>query len=115
MMLALYEKNKGYIAQNLCEHRKNPAKKCSGKCYLRKQMQKNDCEKNPCGDAPVKKTSIEVLVFVLQPNTHAYTFTSLNKPPQVPVVKQFLARLMAYSIFQPPRWQPSYMAGCITA
>lgn len=39
-----YQANKTYIAQNLCENRKNPGLHCAGKCQLKKKLEKDKQE-----------------------------------------------------------------------
>ena len=37
-----YQVNKEYVSRNLCENKNQPEKKCCGKCYLNKQLNKAD-------------------------------------------------------------------------
>jgi hypothetical protein len=37
-----YQVNKNYIAATLCENRNKPACCCHGKCFLKKQLQKDE-------------------------------------------------------------------------
>ena len=103
MMVALYEINKRYIAQTYCKHSANRDNRCAGKCYLRQQMRKNDCKRNPCHNAPAKKANAEVMDCLLPVDSSATVFAPAGKTPQVPVVRQLHARLMPCSVFQPPR------------
>lgn len=104
MVRALYEINKDYIAKNLCEQRNTPNNHCMGKCHMRKQMQKTDCEQNPCERAPIKKVSTETLTYLLpQHNINADPLASIENAIQVPIVKQMTEQTSAHSIFQPPR------------
>ncbi len=41
-----YTVNKNFIAATLCENRERPACCCHGKCYLKKQLQKGETDKN---------------------------------------------------------------------
>jgi hypothetical protein len=41
-ILASYHLNQTYIAQNLCENRDKPQLQCHGKCFLKKQLEKED-------------------------------------------------------------------------
>lgn len=103
MMYALYQANKKYIAQTYCKHNTNRETGCSGKCYLRKQMQRSSCKKESCPNAPAKKAGAEVMAFVLPGESPATVFAPAGETPQVPVVRQLHARLMLCSVFQPPR------------
>lgn len=39
-VVAYYELNKSYIAEQLCENKNNPKLHCNGHCYLTKQLKK---------------------------------------------------------------------------
>lgn len=41
-----FKANEAYVAQNLCENKAKPTKKCNGKCYLAKQLKKAEGEAN---------------------------------------------------------------------
>jgi len=50
IILAFYDVNKDYIAQNICENRNKPGQCCQGKCYLEnalKKEQKNETQRFP--------------------------------------------------------------------
>jgi hypothetical protein len=47
LILAHYELNREFIAQNLCENRSKPMLHCNGKCHLKKQLQKEDRKETP--------------------------------------------------------------------
>jgi hypothetical protein len=56
-----YQLNKNYIASALCENRGKPLCCCRGKCFLKKQLQKDeDASKN---NLPVSKDKIDVSLF----------------------------------------------------
>ncbi len=59
--------NQEYISKELCENREVPEKNCNGKCYLSKQLQKQD-KKEKKEKAPIKqRIKIDVLCFVIKP------------------------------------------------
>ena len=45
-VVAWYQANKTYVATVLCENKAQPQKKCNGKCYLRKQLNKTEAPGN---------------------------------------------------------------------
>ncbi len=45
-IVAWYQANKTYVATVLCENKNQPQKKCNGKCYLRKQLNKTENNEN---------------------------------------------------------------------
>jgi hypothetical protein len=56
-----YKLNENYIATTLCENKDKPACCCHGKCFLKKQLQKDeDGNKN---SLPVSKDKFEVSLF----------------------------------------------------
>jgi len=98
-----YHANYEYIATVLCENRDKPYLECNGKCYLEKQIKKNnhnnhdhkstipqiDFEKYPVSPLvqfsyKFRKTKefISEQQFVHNQTTQEY-YTSLLKPPQV--------------------------------
>ena len=62
LVVLQYDLNKNYIAQNLCENRNKPKCCCNGKCFLKKQLAKNDKEENS-SNSNSKKDKSEVLLF----------------------------------------------------
>jgi hypothetical protein len=56
-----YQLNKNYIASTLCTNRNKPMSCCKGKCFLKKQMQKDEDQgKN---GVPVSKDKFDVSLF----------------------------------------------------
>ncbi len=103
LVVLQYNLNREYIAKNLCENRNKPKCCCHGKCFLKKQLAKNDKEEN-APNSNSKKDGTEVLFFAQErkyPNIHfiAYTgnkyfiydscftphahYDALFRPPQV--------------------------------
>lgn len=103
-VLGLFELNKRYIAENLCENRAKPQSSCCGKCYLGKQLNKAGEDEAPSGDAPVKTVKTEVMPCVLPMPVCAHPVQPVNQVvmTQNPVVAQFLGRIYAPAIFHPP-------------
>ncbi len=64
VIVAQFYANQDYIAKNLCENRARPEKKCCGKCYLGKQLNKADDSKGNRNTAS-KLVLEEVTSFVL--------------------------------------------------
>ncbi len=55
--------NRNFIASNLCENRSRPACCCHGKCFLKKQLQKEEAgDKNRSGNSNAKE-KFEVSLF----------------------------------------------------
>jgi hypothetical protein len=54
--------NQDYIAQNLCENRAAPEKKCCGKCQLHKQMQKDEQKQD--SRLPSSQRNFDELVLI---------------------------------------------------
>lgn len=60
-MEASYLINKGYIAKYLCENKDKPKMNCCGKCFLKKQLKKQNKEEQ---SANFKKSDLKVQLFV---------------------------------------------------
>lgn len=84
-----YEANKDYVSDVLCINKDAPEKKCNGKCYLKKQLDKVENNANDDKETPVKKTENQLPEFVtsvffvihkqisLSTLTHTTTYTNL--------------------------------------
>ncbi len=103
-VLGLYELNKSYVAQNLCENRDKPQMKCCGKCYLRKQLRKVDDNEKPSGNTPAKTLKIEVLACILPlvPGQSPGRFGFCDDAVHTPGLQHLHGRLAASSVFHPP-------------
>lgn len=80
-----YVINYDYIANVLCENKNRPQLQCNGKCYLAKQLEKEqkDSDKNPFGEQRAK-TEVQPMVFFqsllffdISPQIQAYTPNNL--------------------------------------
>lgn len=45
ILLVDFEINRAYIAKELCENKSRPEKHCAGKCYLKKNLEKENTQK----------------------------------------------------------------------
>lgn len=73
IVLLDFRLNKNYIAASLCVNRDKPRSCCHGKCFLKKQLQKEDDQgKN---GPPVSKDKIDIPLF-------CETITAKNINPQ---------------------------------
>lgn len=71
-----YHINLESIVKNLCENRFTPAKKCNGKCYLKKKLKENDDQEER---APAKKNMALKLTYLLPNSTLIDLSASINK------------------------------------
>ncbi|SDX49030.1 hypothetical protein SAMN05444411_10651 [Lutibacter oricola] len=99
-----YYANYDYIASVLCENRDKPFLDCNGKCYLQKQLDKNDFKNSHDHNSTIPSISLEdypvspvdffkytIFNFVEVPTSnYVYVnyasqnvYNSLLKPPQV--------------------------------
>ena len=91
---------KDYISKELCENRKKPASGCNGKCYLMKQLAKQE-KKEERPNNPLK-TEKKFQLFCNQSETLIpYFFTEKNDPP-FNTPKHYSSEI-AFAHFQPPR------------
>lgn len=102
-IVGLFKLNQDYIAKNLCENRSKPQKKCCGKCYLRKQLNKVAEKENGTSKAPTIKVQKTELVCLL-PKVFNLPFVHTLNVPSVynPISKGFLMKPFPFSFFHPP-------------
>jgi hypothetical protein len=94
-----YNINQNYIASTLCENRNKPACCCHGKCFLKKQMQKDeDPGKN---NVPVSKDKFDVSLFCEAVSTNDFNNSIPDKLfSDHYLVKKYTALLSP--VFHPP-------------
>ena len=103
-LLAWYQVNKDYIAQNFCENRDKPQLKCCGKCYLRKQLKKVDGSDNPIKNAALSFEKSEALACII-PSPLSLDLNHLEYPVAVvrtPVLQHLHHSSIPFPIFHPP-------------
>ncbi len=64
-----YQVNKEYVARNLCENKNRPEKKCCGKCYLNKQLNKADKGTAESTSSVPQKWNLGELIAYTLPHT----------------------------------------------
>ena len=98
-----FKVNQDYISKELCENREVPEMNCNGKCYLAKQLQKEE-KKEKEEKAPIKQQiKIDALCFLKKPAQNLLVlyklkeknilFNSIDEPK-----KGYLTK-----VFQPPQ------------
>ncbi|HLY71303.1 MAG TPA: hypothetical protein VKR53_16330 [Puia sp.] len=94
-----YQLNKNYIAATLCENRNKPACCCHGKCFLKKQLQKD--EESGKNNTPVSKDKFDVSLFC-ESDSRGYFNDRIaeNKYSCFYLLKKYSAGFS--SIFHPP-------------
>jgi hypothetical protein len=78
IVLLNYKINEDYIAKNLCENQKNPISCCRGKCYLGKQLAKDENQEQ----SPTKggqREQAEVLWFLQNTNQVSFYYPVMLK------------------------------------
>jgi len=78
IILLDYSINKSYIAAELCEKRNIPKSCCQGKCYLKKQLQKDEDGKNASSTARADEISIQW--FCEELSSDSYFFPEKEVP-----------------------------------
>jgi hypothetical protein len=63
VMIADYNINRDYIANNLCENKAKPALKCKGKCQLMKKMAAEENQDKNQGSQNTGKEKISELLY----------------------------------------------------
>jgi hypothetical protein len=99
VILLEFNRNRDYIAQNLCENRTKPQVKCGGKCQLTKALEKD--EKGSSSSQTAKSGFVEILFFQAGSDEQGpLPITSLSG--QWPPFQMQLAVLPPHAIFHPP-------------
>lgn len=97
-----YKLNKDYIARFLCENRSKPEQHCSGKCYLRKQLNRVS-EHSDNADGPgVKTEKTEIFYLVPAPVDLISPVATVAEAVLNPTEKYFTANTFIASVFHPP-------------
>jgi hypothetical protein len=96
-----YRINEEYIAKNLCENRNKSKSCCHGKCYLGKQLAKEeDQQQTPAKGGQREETqTIWYLLNNTQAEFHLFGLLKSNYPLYLTGKSQEFAR----SFFQPPQ------------
>ena len=91
--------NANYIATTLCENRDKPACCCHGKCFLKKQLQKDeDSNKN---SLPFSKDKYDVSLFCDSDSKNYFE----NRIPEKTFFDKYLLKkysTVLSSVFHPP-------------
>jgi hypothetical protein len=98
--------NQAYIATTLCENKEKPALKCNGKCYLRKQIEKEQESE----DSPLLTEKGQFFDCFIQQEVEIITFSSIQAPIKVAQLAKttffrnvdLYAHLLVTRIFRPP-------------
>jgi hypothetical protein len=99
-LIADYWLNKSFVARNLCENRNKPRMHCNGKCYLHKQLAKENKQND--ASAPDAKIKIEPAVFLFQQTIGQFVAVVKDNPPQYGRYIFSLLPGIAKSVFHPP-------------
>lgn len=96
-----YQANKDFIAKVLCINKDKPKLKCEGKCYLTKQLKKEEQKEkqNPEKTGAKYEVYLTASSFVLQ---HAFAAV---QPVSYPSFEINYAGSRLIDIFHPPRHQ----------
>jgi hypothetical protein len=100
-IVAYYEYNKAYIAQNLCENRNRPKLKCCGKCYLRRQLAKADGAHNSEQPLLAQLSKFEIAPFII-PGVLSLAHVSNEESSVESYCNAPFPKEIVLSIFHPP-------------
>jgi hypothetical protein len=93
-----YHFNQKYIAATLCENRDKPACCCKGKCFLKKQLQKD--EDNGKNNLPPSKDKSDILFFCEQHVDLSFVTQKNSSIHAAYLLKKYSASLTP--VFHPP-------------
>jgi hypothetical protein len=94
-----YTINKNYIASTLCENRSKPACCCHGKCFLKKQLQKD--EANDKNKSVNTKDKFDINLFCESSNQNEQGAVIFKKSFSDNYLLKNLSPLIS-SVFHPP-------------
>lgn len=98
--------NQDYIATTHCENKKKPSLECDGKCYLKKQIEKQQESE----DSPLVSKKGQFFDFFIKQEFKTLVFSSFQAPIKVAKLAKvvFLEatkwqdRLLVTKLFRPP-------------
>jgi hypothetical protein len=100
IVIANFELNRDYIAKQLCENKAKPKLHCNGKCYLKKQLQKEDKKEN--SNTASSKEKLEVQFF--SKINFLFQKHNFTTPPKLTAIYLFTNYSKhTPSIFHPPQ------------
>lgn len=96
---AVYELNKNYITNVLCENKASPQLKCEGKCYLKKKIKQAEKSEQKSGQGTSKQFFSDVFLIT------DFRFKSYIRQTAayLPANTRFYFALSANGIFHPPQ------------
>jgi hypothetical protein len=97
IVLLDYSLNKNFIAAELCENRNMPKSCCQGKCFLKKQLQKEESAKNTSTSS---KEEINIQWFCEEGSVNNYYSSSNDLLFADYLLKRYSVLLS--SVFRPP-------------
>ncbi len=93
--------NQDYISKNLCINRFDTIPVCNGRCFLNKQLKKNDAENQKIPN--IKEKEIQ-LYFYHQNHTSYYFKTSVETKKSIVIKNQHhIKQAYLSAIFRPPK------------
>jgi hypothetical protein len=96
-----YEWNKATITEKYCVNKGRPERKCNGKCYLKKQLQKTGKEQSKEKNSSSQQTN---WVAFIVPERFSMQQVFFYPPGKVPGIYSRLYAYIPFSpIFHPPR------------
>lgn len=93
-----YYLNKTYISQELCVNKAKPRVQCNGKCYLKKQLKK---EEDRHKDSPVQQEKLPDLFWIEHDNVEKPFYAAIIAEEIVPYLFHYQYLFYSY-LFHPP-------------
>lgn len=100
-IIAWFGANRTFVAKELCENKNRPEKKCAGKCYLKKQLNKIDGEEQRSSEQSKKqKTELPEYLAVIPVPGPVVILSPRTTPYSLYINNYF--HIAASRIFHPP-------------
>lgn len=99
-LIVAYNVNQKYISQQLCENRNMPAMHCNGRCYLSRQLEKEEKPSSPFSTKGTEKFEIQFFLTQLSSlNTNTLKVVKVYCNQQ----QHFTLQQFISSSFHPPQ------------
>ena len=95
----LFQANRAYISQYLCEQRQQPDSACKGSCYLKKQLKKSEKQSSPTRE----RQPLQDMVFLAEAfRLQEVLFVAATQAKE-PIYTLQVYASPAFCIFHPPK------------
>lgn len=103
-VIAWYQANKDYVAQELCENKDKSDLGCEGKCYLKKQLDKVENNAPIDKELPAKKHKNELPEYLSTITSFKFNHSTFSAQTNFSLYKNLYSYTVITSVFHPPNF-----------